>query len=248
MQASPGNGLELAPSQIEIGHIVFVVDAHALEHTAGDDGRLEQREQQLEKHTEIRAAVDDPALVQSPGQVLKELQEDEDGDNVRAAQHDHIAVQVVDEVQVVHDLVHRYLSGNAGDQGGKGEQDIDQAMAREPEAVELVGQGGTEENRQNQHHNQHDAGVFEAGKHLGHAPRLFEVVEVEKVGRQIQGRGGLIFLRGLEGGEHTHHHRHQGHNRREDEGEIFENIENEVADTPLAPCFHISPLLPSAHT
>src|SRR5699024_4363329 len=85
--------------QVEVGHVVFVVGAHALEDGAGDDGRLEQRQQDLEKDAEVGAAVQDGAFVQGGGQVLEELQEDVDGDDVGAHHQDDVAGHRVDQVQ-----------------------------------------------------------------------------------------------------------------------------------------------------
>ena len=71
------NGLQVAGLQVQVGHVVLVVDADALQQAAGDDGRFQQRQQVLEEHAEVGAAIQDGALVQSPRQVLKELQERE---------------------------------------------------------------------------------------------------------------------------------------------------------------------------
>src|SRR5699024_4399916 len=151
------NGLEVAGLQVEVRHIVFVVDADALQKAAGDDGRLEQGQQDLEEYAEIGAAVQDGALVQGAGQVLEELQKDVDRDDIGAAQNQDVAVQVVDEPQREHDLVDGDLGGDARDEGGEHEQVVDQPAARETEAVEDISQHRADEDGEQQDKDQGDA-------------------------------------------------------------------------------------------
>ena len=50
--------------QVQVGHVILVVGAHALEDGRGDHSGLEQRQQDLEKDAEVGAAVQDGAFVQ----------------------------------------------------------------------------------------------------------------------------------------------------------------------------------------
>ena len=211
--------------QVQVCHVVFVVGGHTLQDGAGDDGGLEQGQQDLEEHTKVGAAIQNGAFVQRGGKVLEELQEDIDGDNVRAHHQDDVAGHGVHQMQSRHDLVHRDLRGDAGDQGGDGEQVADQLVAGKLEPVQHISQHGTDHNAARQHADQDDKAVQERLAHVGLVPCCDEVIEVEPaLGRGDNVGVGVLFLT-FEGGEDAGYDGHQCHKGSEDEQRIFANVD-----------------------
>ena len=157
-------------------------------------------------------------------------------DDVGAAQHQDIAVQVVDEPQREHDLVDGDLGGDARDEGGEHKQVVDQPAARETEAVEDIGQHRADEDGEQQDKDQGDAGVQKAPQHVRPLKGGDKVVEVEPVFGRGEDVGGVVLVRRLEGGEDADRHRDQGDGRKEDEQEVFQEGEDLVADAQIVLC------------
>ena len=126
-----------------------------------------------------------------------------------------------------HDLVHRDLGGNAGDQGGDGEQVADQTVAGELEAVEYIGQHGADHDAACQHTDQDDEAVEESLAHVGFVPCDDEVIEVQKALGQGNDVGVGVLLFRLEGGEDAGHDGHQCHKGREDQQRILAEVDQE---------------------
>ena len=130
-------------------------------------------------------------------------------------------------MQSGHDLVHRDLRGDAGDQGGNGEQVADQLVAGELEPVQHISQHGADHNAAHQHADQDNKAVQERFAHVGLVPCDDEVIEVQKALGQGDDVGvGILFLR-LKGGEDTGHDGHQCHKGREDQQHILTEVDQE---------------------
>ena len=131
-------------------------------------------------------------------------------------------------MQSGHDLVHRDLGGDAGDQGGNGEQVADQLVAGELEPVQHISQHGADHNAAHQHANQDNKAVEERFAHVGLVPCDDEVIEVQKaLGQGDDVGAGILFLR-LKGGEDTGHDGHQCHESGKDQQHILADIDEDA--------------------
>ena len=130
-------------------------------------------------------------------------------------------------MQSGHDLVHRDLRGDAGDQGGNGEQVADQLIAGELEPVQHISQHGADHNAAHQHADQDNKAVEERLAHVGLVPCDDEVIKVEPVLGQGDDVGVGVLLLGFKGGEYAGYDGHQCHKGREDQQHILTEVDQE---------------------
>ena len=132
-------------------------------------------------------------------------------------------------MQSSHDLVHRDLRGDAGDQGGNGEQVADQLVAGKLEPVQHISQHGADHKMLPTSTQIRIIKLFrERLTHVGLVPCDDEVIEVQKVLGQGDDVGaGILFLR-LKGGEDTGHDGHQCHESGKDQQHILADIDEDA--------------------
>ena len=159
------------------------------------------------ENREVRRAVHDRRFIQGYIDVLKELYVNVDRDDIGTAHDDHVTDQGVDEMQVVHDLIQRYLHGNARKQRGKEEQVADRVVSRKLKPVQHIGQLCADEHRADQHADQNDRRVEECPGHVCLLKRLDKVVKIQPALGERHHVGLLVFHVGLKRRDHTGNHR-----------------------------------------
>ena len=127
-----------------------------------------------------------------------------------------------------HDLVHRDLRGDAGDQGGNGEQVADQLVAGELEPVQHISQHGADHNAAHQHADQDNKAVEERLAHVGLVPCDDEVIEVQKALGQGDDVGVGVLLLGFKGGEYAGYDGHQCHESGKDQQHILADVDEDA--------------------
>ena len=131
----------------------------------------------------------------------------------------------VHQIQGGHDLVHRDLAGDAGDQGGDHEEVADQLVAGELEAVEDVGQHGADEHAAHQDADHNEKAVEEGAAHISLLPCGLEVLKVGPGPGEDHDIGVLVLLRALERGDDAGDDGHQRHKGGENQKYILDHID-----------------------
>ncbi len=129
----------------------------------------------------VGRAVDDGRLIQRNGDIFEILNINVDRNNIRAHRKDDVAIQMIDEVQVVHDFISGNLHCNAGKQCRESEKIADEAISRELETVQYVCDLRADDDGSGQNTDQDDSRIPESHSHVRFTECIGKIREIQPV-------------------------------------------------------------------